>query len=200
MTHPPRAGEPVWDLARLFPDQGAWSESDYLALDRMSKQMVEYTDGFVEVLPVPTWKHQQIALFLIRAILAYAEPLKLGKAVVAPVPVRLRSKKWREPDIVFLLTANLPKGDYPESADLVIEVVSDDDRSQQRDKVEKVADYAAAGIPEYWIVDPREEQIVVLKLVDGKYVEHGKFKPGARASSVLLKGLEIDVSAALNAN
>jgi Uma2 family endonuclease len=47
---------------------------------------------------------------------------------------------------------------------------------------------------EYWIVDPRQEQITVLKLEGKRYVEHGVFKPGARATSVLLKGFGVAVA------
>ena len=55
-----------------------------------------------------------------------------------------------------------------EGADLVMEVVSDDDR--RRDVVTKRLEYAKAGIAEYWIVDPQQATITVLKLADGKYL------------------------------
>ena len=71
-------------------------------------------------------------------------------------------------------------------ADLVVEVVSPDDPG--RDLIEKRADYAEGGIPEYWIVDPRDETITVLALKDGAYVEHGVFTRGAAALSALLEG------------
>jgi len=45
----------------------------------------------------------------------------------------------------------------------VVEIVSPDD--PDRDLVEKVADYAEAGIPEYWIVNPNTATISVLRLV-----------------------------------
>jgi len=44
----------VWELARLYPAQGFWTEEDYLKLDGTQNMLVEYTDGFVEVLPRPT--------------------------------------------------------------------------------------------------------------------------------------------------
>ena len=52
-------GEPTWDVARLFPTQGNWSESEYLALE--TNQLVEFSHGFVEFLPMPTLTHQRIA-------------------------------------------------------------------------------------------------------------------------------------------
>src|SRR5438046_2969712 len=46
-----RTPEPTWEIAYLFPNQGHWSEEEYLALD--GNQLVEFSRGFLEVLPVP---------------------------------------------------------------------------------------------------------------------------------------------------
>lgn len=78
---------------------------------------------------------------------------------------------------------------------LVMEVVSQDD--PERDWTKKRTDYAEAGMPEYWIVDPHRGVIVVLRLDAGRYVEHGEFPRGTRARSALLPGFEVDVTAAL---
>ena len=55
--------------------------------------------------------------------------------------------------------------------------------------------YAEAGIPEYWIVDPRVETVTVLRLAGGTYVEHGVFTRGDTATSALLGGFTVDVTA-----
>jgi len=80
-------------------------------------------------------------------------------------------------------------------ADLVVEVVSSDD--PKRDLEVKRHEYAQAGISEYWIVDPRNSTIAVLKLETPgpPYVEAGVYEPGQTAMSVLLEGLTIDVEA-----
>jgi hypothetical protein len=41
-------GEPTWEVTRLFPTQGNWSEPDYLALD--TNKQGEFSHGFVEFL------------------------------------------------------------------------------------------------------------------------------------------------------
>ena len=82
-------------------------------------------------------------------------------------------------------------------ADLVAEIVSPD--GPERDLVEKRADYAEAGIPEFWIVDPRHDTITVLTLRDGNYVEHGVFLRGQSATSPLLGGVAVDVAATFDA-
>jgi Uma2 family endonuclease len=51
--------------------------------------------------------------------------------------------------------------------DIVIEITSPS--SQRMDRIRKSATYATFGIPEYWIVDPETETILVQVLVDGRY-------------------------------
>jgi len=76
-----------------------------------------------------------------------------------------------------------------------MEVVSEDDR--RRDLETKRGEYARAGIPEYWIVDPQQGEITVLALDGENYIEHARFPRGQRAASRLLPGFEIEVTAAL---
>ena len=74
-----------------------------------------------------------------------------------------------------------------------MEVISPDDPA--RDLVVKRSEYADAGIAEYWIVDPRTQCITVLTLRGQEYVEHGNFKTGEMATSLLLPGFQAEVSA-----
>jgi Uma2 family endonuclease len=118
---------------------------------------------------------------------------------VAPVRLRVRTGRYRESDLLLLLSANDPRRSnrYWTGADLVLEVVSPDD--PQRDLVRKRREYARAGIPEYWIVNPVSEQIFVLRLAGTAYVEHGVFTRGMQATSALLEGFTVAVEAVLDA-
>ena len=190
----PEGSEPAWDIARLFPAQGVWHEGDYLALD--TNHLVEFTDGYVEVLPMPKPAHQRIVLFLRDEIHAFSRSSKLGEVLVAPMRIRLRERKFREPDVMFMLTDHATrKGEeFWEGADLVMEVVSPDAESYTRDYTSKRSDYAEAGVAEYWIIDPQERKVLVLKLSDGDYVVHGEFTTG-HASSALLAGFSVEIDA-----
>lgn len=75
----------------------------------------------------------------------------------------------------------------------MLEVVGHD--KPERDLVEKRFDYAKGRIPEYWIVNPVDETITVLRLADNAYVEHGAFGRGAQATSALLEGFAVGVDA-----
>jgi Uma2 family endonuclease len=132
------AGEPTWEIARLFPNQGTWSEQEYL--DLKGNWLVEFTDGKVAVLPMPTTTHQLIVAFLYGELLRFITPAKLGMTLFAPLRVRILPRTYREPDIVFMLAANASRilEEFWEGADLVMEVVSDDGR--QRDLESKRED------------------------------------------------------------
>jgi Uma2 family endonuclease len=199
LSKPPKSkpGEPVWALAQLYPAQGAWTERDYLALTAQNV-LVEYTDGQIEVLPMPTVRHQRIVRFLLRVLEEFTTSHGWGEVLMAPLPTRLRPSLWREPDVVLFTADQLTAdGRYPTGAHLVIEVVSPDDDSVERDYGQRRTLYAEAGIPEYWIVDPQQGHVVVLTLAGSLYREHGTFRRGESVSSALLPDLRILVSDAL---
>ena len=191
--HP--GGEPVWELAYLCPPQGQWSEEAYFALP--GAMLVEFDHGRVELLPMPTLAHQFIVLYLYRLLNDYVQAHQMGWVLAAPLPVRLGPRVYREPDVIFL-SADRPErraGDYPDGADLVMEVVSGGREDRRRDLVVKRAEYAAAGIREYWIVDPDEQTILVLRLAGSEYVEHGRFTGESIAQSATLPGFNVPVPA-----
>lgn len=200
LTHnallPRPAAEPAWDIARLFPYQGQWSFDDYVHLS--GNRLVEFTDGFIEVLPMPTELHQAMVAYLYGLLLSFVTPRGLGKVLFAPLRIKLPGNKFREPDLVFMLARNSDRrhNEYWDGADLVMEVVSEDGRA--RDVETKRTEYAQAGIPEYWIVDPERREITVLQLAGDRYEEHGIFRAGEKATSILLAGFELAVNDAFD--
>ena len=193
--------EPAWEVALLFPRQGGWSEQEYLQLSESTNRLVELYDGRIEVLTMPTISHQFIVKFLLRLLDQFVEPAKLGEVLFAPLPVWVRPDNYREPDITFCFTGKHRKDDgkYYQGLDLAMEVVSDDDKSHERDYERKRIDYATAGIIEYWIVDPRKRLITVLALDGNQYAVHGEFRDGEQATSRLLPGFQVDVTAVFKA-
>jgi Uma2 family endonuclease len=182
----------------LLPLQGEWTEAGYLALN--SRRLVELSDGCLEVLPMPTRWHQLIVTYLLEMVRTYLKAHPVGEALPAPLPVHLWPGKYREPDLVYASADRVRNNPpYPEGADLVVEVVSEGEEDRRRDLIIKRQEYATAGIAEYWIVDPQEQQITVLTLDGQTYREHGVFTGGQRATSVLLTGFEVDVEAVFNA-
>ena len=185
-------------LRELLPRQGNWSDEGYLWLTDRGNRRVELTDGRIEALPMPTDVHQSVLLFLHALFRAWLRP-RGGIVMVSGMRMRVREGKFREPDILLLCDRFDPRRQnrYWQGADLVVEVVSPDD--PDRDLVEKRADYAEAGIVEYWISDLRDETLTVLALRGEAYVEHGRYGRGEMAASALLEGFAAEASAVFDA-
>ena len=139
-------------VAEALP-QGGWGDDDYLWLTDHGRRLVEFTDGYLEVLPMPSREHQRIVAFLYTTLHGYLRRTG-GEVLFAPLRLRIREGKFREPDLVLLRDSEDARSGerFWTGADLVIEVVSPDDPG--RDFVQKRGDYAEAAIPEYWIVEP----------------------------------------------
>jgi Uma2 family endonuclease len=192
--HPvPRQPAIAWDVARLYPPQGQWDESDYLALTENMNRLVELSDGYLEVLPMPKTSHQRIVQYLSTLLAAFVTARSLGTVLFAPLRIKLGKGRFREPDVVFMAAAHAARigEDYWDGADLVIEVLSTHAKDRKRDLVTKRREYAQAGIAEYWIVDPQEKRITVLKRRGKTYVVHCEAQSEGTITSSLLKGLEV---------
>jgi Uma2 family endonuclease len=197
-SHPPPSepGAPSWPVALLFPLQGQWTESEYLALQRRSRRLVELSDGQIEVLSMPNPFHQRIVRYLFRLLEAFVAATGWGEVFFAPLPIRLWSGKYRDPDIALLGPGRISDPhDQPQGADLVVEVVSDSEEDRHRDLHTKRKEYAQAGVAEYWIVDPKTEMVIVLTLDGVAYRLHGEFPLGTTATSLLLPTFAVDVTA-----
>jgi Uma2 family endonuclease len=204
-------GETIADSDTL---QGLWTVEQYLRFSDQSSRLIEFVDKRLEVLPVPTKRHQAIVKYLLFVLSAFLEP-RGGTVFFAPLRLKIRNGNFREPDLMAALDANDPRLQeaYWLGADLVVEVVSDGD--PLRDTVTKRDEYAHTGIPEYWIVNPLDETFTVLTLQESgsadsggegvdatprpQYREHGVFHRGDMASSVLVEGLVVNVDQVFDA-
>jgi Uma2 family endonuclease len=186
----------AWELATLFPPQGHWSEEAYLDLTDGTNRRIELVDGRLEFLPMPTELHQALAGFLYHALLAFVMRGDLGIVPFPPLRVRVPGGRYREPDVLFLRKDNfkLRSNRIWKGADLVMEVVSGDPKDRKRDYEDKLSDYAAAKVAEYWIVDFDRKKVIVHRLHGEQFAIHGEFGPGQNATSLLLPGFAIDVT------
>lgn len=120
---------------------------------------VEVVDGQAIMSPAPASRHQHAVARLVQ-MLAAAAPAGLE---VLPGPldwVLGREPLWvRQPDVVVVDADPLPPR-LTEPPLIAAEVVSP--TSRERDLVHKRAEYAAAGLPWYWLVDPEIPQVLVL--------------------------------------
>ncbi len=185
-------------LEEILPPQGNWSEEEYLVLTEHRNRLVEFTDGFLEVLPMPTDKHQSLLKYLFLAFYGFVES-RGGTVQFAPLRLQIRPGKFREPDLLLLLSAadSRRQNRFWLGADLALEVVSEE--KPERDLVDKRGDYAEGRVPEYWIVNPQAETITVLRLSGEAYEEAGVYRREETAVSPLLPGFSVLSTAVFDA-
>ncbi len=188
-------GEPPWELATFYPSQGAWTKGAYLNLTD-GRRGIEFNAGALEFLPLGTEEHQEILKRLLFLLEAFVAKRDLGVVLFAGIRVETAPDKIREPDLAFMRRENASRraNRYWTGADLVMEVVSGNPGDRDRDYLEKRAEYEAAGVSEYWIVDPAKKRVTVLKLTDGKYAVQSEAENGDTAESALLSGFAVNVA------
>jgi len=180
------------DISRLLLRTEGFSVEDYLSLD--GPYLVEYLRGRLQILPMPTALHQAIAFVFANLLVAWSKPDALARTKLAPFRVKFNDKLYREPDVCFMrgINAHRRSNRFWVGADLIAEIVSDSNKAH--DTQTKRAEYAAAGIPEYWIIDPEQRTISIFTLAEGAYVLHEAFGVGQIAISLLLDGFAVNVS------
>jgi len=179
-------------VAQLFPRQGDWTEAEYFALPETNRYL-ELSEGKLIMPPHPTNTHQATVGALYRWLDEFVQARNLGVVRLAPLPVRLWAGKVREPDVFFLAREHSDRigEQFFGPPDLVIEVVSPGTR--RVDRSEKPAEYARAGVAEYWIVDPSAGTVEVFVLQEGAYQLLARWSRGQVARSALLDGFEMPV-------
>jgi len=171
-----------------------WTYEEYYRLD--DDQRYEMIDGNLLMAPAPDTPHQSWIGELHIILQNHVKGRKLGKVFVSPVDVVLDSENTVQPDLVFVSSANL--GIIQQRAifgtpDLLVELVSPS--SVRRDRYDKKELYARFGVKEYWIGDPANNTLEVLTLKKDRYELHCCAEEKAKLTSLVLAGLEFDLSA-----
>jgi Uma2 family endonuclease len=160
-------------LSPSAPQRLKMTYEEYLALPEDGK-LIEWVNGEVIVHMPPTIRHQLVVGFLFALLKLVADHFRLGVVIPAPAEMKLTPDgPAREPDILFIANENLARLSSHRlngPADLVVEVISDE--SASRDQTDKFYEYQAAGVQEYWLIDPRmgKQRVDVWALGDdGRY-------------------------------
>src|SRR5438105_11213080 len=114
-------------LEEILPPQGQWTEEQYLVLTDHCNRLIEFTDGSLEILPMPTDKHQSILKFLFLLFFRFVE-VPGGTVQFAPLRLQIRPGKFREPDLMLFVSATDARRQdrFWLGADLALELVSED--------------------------------------------------------------------------
>ena len=154
----------------------------------------ELLNGEIVKYSAPESKHQIASANLHLIMGGYAKQKKLGRVLYAPISVFLEEYSAPQPDLLFVATNQLDiiqqKGIIG-VPDLMIEIVSPG--SVVRDRVRKKEIYERAGVPEYWIVDPKYFSVEVYEHTASGYTLFQDVEGEGTISSKVMKGFEIDV-------
>lgn len=163
-------------------------------LRRFAEQQAEWHMGKVFLVTNNT-RHQEILVLLTTLLNLFLSARGIGRLLLAGVPMRLgEGQPVREPDVMVVLNAHQDhiRPNYLDgAADVVVEIVSPE--SSRRDRGDKLSEYEAAAIPEYWLIDPLRTEAVVYALGgDGRY-HPISIQPDGSIQSRLLSGFRLPV-------
>lgn len=172
--------------------QGDWTYEDYLALPDDGRRY-EIIEGVLYVTNAPDIDHQFAVSELLGEMRAFVKQHNLGYVLTAPFEVHLSERSRPvQPDILFIRTEQWPGPGvkfFEGSPDLIVEVLSP--ASIRTDRHVKFNAYEQAGVPEYWVVNPKLRSVEVYTLSNDEYGLLGQFAGDELVLSKVLEGLAI---------
>lgn len=121
----------------------------------------EVWDGVLHMVPQPTFWHQLLAIDLAVVL----KPLANQRGWYATYETGLYGvageKNYRVPDLIVVDPAHVADRGVEQRAEVVVEILSPNDESR-----EKLPFYAACGVQEVWLIDPKTRIIEVFSLTD----------------------------------
>ncbi len=131
----------------------------------------ELVAGFLEEEEVPDWVHELVVTWFISVFRSWLGTA--GFVAGSDLKLLLGAETGRKADVVVILPGSPapPRhGAMTTPPDILVEVVTPTPRDERRDRVEKMAEYAAFGVPRYLLADPALGSIEVFELDEkGRY-------------------------------
>lgn len=163
----------------------------------------ELIEGVLIQLPPESRLNSTIAVRILLILMAAGIPVELihpGKCEVQVPILQPSDAANRFPDLVVLREEHLKLTqrrltitlDMPPPR-LIVEVVSPGKTNRDRDYIHKRAQYAAIGVPEYWLIDPVTQTVMMLSLAEAGYREVGIFGSQETFASSELAGFQLTV-------
>ena len=165
---------------------------DYLQLPEDKRY--ELMEGEFYMVPSPGWSHQTVLTKIFLALHHHVVSQRLGETRFAPLDVVLSQEDVVQPDILFVSQERfnvITEKNIQGAPDLVIEILSPG--TAERDRGLKRKLYAKYGVREYWIVDPDERTVEVMKLGEAGFETASVYRKGEILTSPLLKGFRLNL-------
>jgi Uma2 family endonuclease len=157
----------------------------------------ELVDGVLEEEEMANFLHEIVVMWLAYSLRSWVRR-KQGYVAGSEAKIAVGARRGRKPDLSVYL-----RGKAPAPADtlvripphIVVEVVSPRPRDARRDRVEKIRDYAGAGIAYYWILDPQLRTLEVLELERRGQYRVALSRSSGKARIPGCPGLSLDLDA-----
>jgi len=147
------------------PNVDGYTTVDLHALPEDGRRW-ELIDGSLTVSPSATTDHNTIALWIANALWDTNPSNEFVVGLDQSATIDRHNEP--RPDVIVASAEFFQQSPFPmTSAQLVVEVVSPSTR--KRDRLEKPADYAAAGIPHFWRIEQDPLHVFAYDLVGGGY-------------------------------
>lgn len=179
------------------------SYEEFMEITEKSTLRMELINGEIYLLGSPSIEHQEV---LGRLYLEFNEYFKGKKCRVflAPFDVHFRKKDIKEPDVMqpdIIVACDLEnnvteKGRYMGTPTLVVEILSDSTRS--KDMIDKLNTYMLSGVKEYWIIDIRQENILIYGFDNYDIDKVKSYEKGSIVKSLVFNGLSVNVESLFN--
>ena len=130
----------------------------------------ELVDGYVVEEEVPDPAHEMTAAWLVALFVNWLRG-RGGFVFGSETKLRVSSRRGRKPDVVvYLPGAAVPprRGLLTSPPSILVEIVTPTPRDERRDRVEKMDDYAALGVPYYWLLDPALGSLEIFELTSDR--------------------------------
>lgn len=159
------AGHTGWTPDPIKQRYARYTVEDVLDLPSDAPR-VELRDGVMTAVPSPTGAHQKINVLLASWLMRHA-PDELETLMAVGVAMSLRDTL--EPDAVLLRRPVELDHHLYDPADVVLAVEIVSRGTKRRDRFEKPAVYAAAGVPHYWRIEQDPVHVFAYELLGGEY-------------------------------
>lgn len=156
----------------------------------------ELVNGVLEEPEVTDCIHEVVVTRLVADLDAYLRP-RGGFAFASGLGYAVRKDTGRFADVACYLAGRRPEhGIVRTPPDVIVEVVSPRPRDARRDRIDKLADYAAFGAKQYWLVDPHVRTLEIWRLdAKRRYARLAAVASGKLRRIPRLPGFVLDVDA-----
>ena len=179
------------------------SYEEFMEIYEKSTLRMELINGEIYLLSSPSIGHQELLGRLYLIFTGYFKRKKC-RVFLAPFDVHFKKRDFKEPDVMqpdLLVACDLEnnvteKGKYMGTPTLVVEILSDNTRS--KDMIDKLNTYRLSGVKEYWIIDQKQENIMVYGFNNYEIEKYKTYEKGDVVQSLVFNGLSTDIVSLFN--